>query len=192
MEMNYKKVFLQTLIGSLVLSALVASLMFMFSSFGEFEVKCIATTVIFGVMSLTGLLSAALFEKRKDLILGQVGIVLSLLTFVYTLLMIWVDMTTVTFLDTRMMFILGALAGGAAHASLMLLIEPRTSLVKLSLIGTLFAISLVTMLVVVMQVFDYSLFFQSDALFRALAVFVIFDALGTIITPVLQKVSTIE
>ncbi len=69
-----KQTLLRTLIGALILSALIGIYAFLFGDFGETEVKILLTTLTISYFSVTSLACAAAFEK-KNLPLTSVSLI---------------------------------------------------------------------------------------------------------------------
>ena len=64
-DMSLKRVLLQTVVGTLVLAALVGIYVFLFGDFGETEAKILGTTLTISAFSLTSLACAAAHEQRR-------------------------------------------------------------------------------------------------------------------------------
>ena len=181
-----KKIFLQTLIGSLCVSALIAIFIFLLGSFGEIEVRILLTTLTIGCYSLTGLCCAALGEKRPSSVLAPTGMLVSVIGFLVNTVTIWeiadIDDTWQT------VVILHILAVALAHAALMLHIQPRANHVRSSLAGTLVMIGIVAGMLIALVLAEGDI--NSEFYFRLIGVFAILDVLGTIVTPILHKMSS--
>ena len=186
---NFKKIFLITMIISLSISALIGVFVFLFGDFGETEFRLLMTTLTIGGYSLTGLCCSVLYEKRKLAPLALFGIVISVIGFIYTILLIW---EFIDFWDEdswKALIIFLVLAFSTAHSCLLLLIKSNKSLVNIALSATLIFISIVALMLIIMVLNEFDL---GEFSFRLLGVFAILDVLGTIITPILNKVYSLK
>jgi len=186
---NFKKIFLITMIISLSISALIGVFVFLFGNFGETEFRLLMTTLTIGGYSLTGLCCSVLYEKRKFAPLALFGIVISVIGFIYTILLIW---EFIDFWDEdswKALIIFLVLAFSTAHSCLLLLIKSNKSLVNIALSATLIFISIVALMLIIMVLNEFDL---GEFSFRLLGVFAILDVLGTIITPILNKVYSLK
>ena len=186
---NFKKIFLITMIISLSISALIGVFVFLFGNFGETEFRLLMTTLTIGGYSLTGLCCSVLYEKRKLAPLALFGIVISVIGFIYTILLIW---EFIDFWDEdswKALIIFLVLAFSTAHSCLLLLIKSNKSLVNIALSATLIFISIVALMLIIMVLNEFDL---GEFSFRLLGVFAILDVLGTIITPILNKVYSLK
>jgi hypothetical protein len=185
---NFKKTFLVTMIISLSISALIGIFIFLLGDFGETEFRLLMTTLAIGGYSLSGLCCSVLYEKRKFTPLALSGMVISIIGFLYTVLVIWeaIDLDD----SWKALIIFIVLAASTAHSCLLLLIESEKSLVNSALSATIIFISIVTLMfvIIVLNGFDD----VGEFYFRLLGVFAILDVLGTIVTPILNKVYSIR
>lgn len=193
---NFKKTFLIALIISLSISALIGIFIFILGDFGGTELKLLLTTLTIGGYSLTGLCCSVLYQRRRFVPLALFGIFVSVVGFVFTLLVIW-EGWQITGIDddfilqTLIIFIV--LAISTAHSSLLLLIHSDKSLVKSTLCLTIFSIFVVGIMIILYFVDFLNFVAKMDGVyFRILGVFAILDALGTIVTPILSKVYSIK
>lgn len=185
---NFKKTFLITMIVSLSISALIGIFVFLFGDFGETEEKLLLTTLTIGGYSLTGLCCSVLYEKRKFTTLALSGMVISIIGFLYTVLVIWeaIDLDD----SWKVLIIFIVLAASTAHASLLLLIKTEKSLVNSALLATIIFISIVAFMLIILVLNEFD--DVGEFYFRLLGVFAILDVLGTIVTPILNKVYSVQ
>jgi len=185
---NFKKTFLITMIVSLSISALIGIFVFLFGDFGETEFKLLMTTLTIGGYSLTGLCCSVLYEKRKFTSLALSGMVISIIGFLYTVLVIWeaIDLDD----SWKALIIFIVLAASTAHACLLLLIKTEKSLVNGALSATIIFISIVALMLIILVLNEFD--DVGEFYFRLLGVFAILDVLGTIVTPILNKVYSIQ
>ncbi len=187
---NFKKTFLITMIVSLSISALIGIIVFLFGDFGDTEFKLLMTTLTIGSYSLTGLCCSVLYEKRKFIPLSLFGMAVSIIGFLFTVLVIWETIDIENDFTWKALIIFIVLAGSTAHSCLLLLIKPEKSLVKGALSATLIFISIVALMIVILVLDKTGNI--GEFYFRLLGVFAILDVLGTIVTPILNKVYSIQ
>ena len=187
-DINFKKIFLVTMVISLVISALIGIIVFLLGEFGTTETKLLLTTLIIGIYSLTGLCSASLYEKMKFLPFALFGIVISVMGFFITLLTIWnaIGLKNIW----KMVIILIILAASSAHISLLLLIDSENVLVNGSLLSTFIAIMFVALMLIIAVLNNFE--DTGEFYFRIVGVFAILDVIGTIVTPILNKFYSIK
>ncbi|MBM3247454.1 hypothetical protein FJZ17_02865 [Candidatus Pacearchaeota archaeon] len=146
------------------------------------------TTLTIGGYSLTGLCCSVLYEKRKFTSLALSGMVISIIGFLYTVLVIWeaIDLDD----SWKALIIFIVLAASTAHACLLLLIKTEKSLVNGALSATIIFISIVALMLIILVLNEFD--DVGEFYFRLLGVFAILDVLGTIVTPILNKVYSIQ
>lgn len=86
---NIKRIFLRGFIGFLVLTALVAIVAVFSESFGETQIRILATTFTISIASICAMACAAFIERRGLVTLGVSGIICSALGGILLLLGIW-------------------------------------------------------------------------------------------------------
>ena len=183
-NLNFKKYFLRTLVIALSVSALIGIFIFLIGDFGETEFRLLLTTLTIGGYSLTGLCSAT-NQKKPDLkSFSLVGMLISIIGFVITLGAIWEIIDFNDIWKTMVVFIILSVA--IAHISLLLLISPKTESVRYSLIATVVFVSIVALMLIKSTMTEFE---ESEFYFRLLGVFSILDVLGTITTPILNKIT---
>ena len=186
-NLDFKKTFLISMIISLSISALIGIFVFLFGDFGYIEVRLLLATLTIGGYSLTGLCCSILYEKRKFTPLALSGIIISLIGFLFTVLVIWDAIDFEDFWRVLLIFII--LAVSTAHSCLLLLIKSKKSLVNGSLLATIVFIFIVALMLIIIVIDEFDV---GEFYFRLLGVFAILDVLGTIVTPILNKVYSIE
>lgn len=184
-QLGIRGILLVSLIASLSISALIAIFVFLFGDFGETEIKLILTTLTIGGYSLTGMCSSALYERRRYILLARAGIMVSAIAFLITIGAIW---EIIDFDDIwQLLAIFTVLAFSIAHSSLLLLAPSDKSLVNRSLAATITFIVIVALMLIYLVLADDN--DVGDFYFRWLGVFAVLDVLGTVVTPILKKVS---
>jgi len=178
-----RNIFLWTLMASLSISALLAIFVFIAGQFGAAEIRLLLTTLAVGVYSLTGLCSSSLYDRGRYQVVGAVGIIVSVAGFLFALGNIWqvINLTS----TWKALTILIIVPISIAHASLLLLIDTKSQLVRLALGITLGFISAVALLLIYAVFSDFEM--SVESFYRLLGVFGVLDVLGTITTPLLRK-----
>ncbi|MAF37056.1 hypothetical protein CL622_08135 [archaeon] len=189
-HITIKKMFLISLIISLSIGAILGIVIFLIGNFGEIQLNILLTTLTIGGFSLTGLCCATLLEKKRFSAFAIMGMIFSAWGFLFITSLIW-NIFNFSSLDTigKLFFISIILAFSSAHASLLLLIKSEKSIVNVFLIATLIFIFLVSLelIILVLSGFDVDLLW-----WRVLGIFAILDVLGTIVTPILLKVTDLH
>ena len=88
-KLNLKKFFLYSLIASIGISAFLGIVVIIFGNFGEFESKVLLTAVTITVTSILGLPCGAYLETGRGRALPLIGIVLSVISSVMWLIIVW-------------------------------------------------------------------------------------------------------
>ncbi|MFN8195923.1 MAG: CopG family transcriptional regulator [Nocardioidaceae bacterium] len=142
--------------------------------FGENEVRVLLTTVIVGVESVAALCYLSLAGHR----FAAVGVVGGLASVVATALALWLTWGDMASSDAwKSFWIFATIAGSLAQASLLLALVGRDR-VSPALGGTLLAIAVVAVMVVI-PIAQESGF--DDGYWRTLGVVAILDVLGTVV-----------
>ncbi len=181
-NLNYKKYFIVTLIVALSIGALIGIIIFLFGDFGEIEVQLLLTTLSFGGYSLTGLCSSIIYN-RKDLTAFSIyGMLISIIGFISTIMAIWeiFDFGNLW----KIIAILIILTVGTAHTSLLLQIKTNIEKVKLLMTVTISLISIICLMLIYSTINEFS---ENEFYYRMLGVIGILVVLGTILTPILNK-----
>jgi len=187
-DTKFKKIFLITMIFSLIISALIGISVFLFGKFGEIEMKLLLTTLTIGGFSLTGLCSSTLYYKNKYLFFSKTGMIMAVVGFIISTCTIWeiLNLTNIW----KWIIISIILSMSISHSSLLLLIQSRKTNVKFSLALTLLFISIVTIMLITLVLNGFDI--DSEIYFKSLGIFAILDILGTLITPILLKVTSMN
>ena len=180
--MNYKRLFLRILILALIASAGMGIAIFLFGSFDLLEFNLILTTLAVGGYSLTGLCCAAIHKKWR--LFSYIGMIVSVCALALAIFTIW----EFTYFDTWKALIISIiLSVGTSHISLLLLIEPKDITVKRVQEFTILFIIVVAIMLIASTLNEFS---DDEFYFRILGVFAILDVLGTITTPILNKMAS--
>ena len=153
--------------------------------FGENEVRVLLTTVIVGVESVAALCYLSLAGHR----FAAVGVVGGLASVVATALALWLTWGDMASSDAwKSFWIFATIAGSLAQASLLLALVGRDR-VSPALGGTLLAIAVVAVMVVI-PIAQESGF--DDGYWRTLGVVAILDVLGTVVLAATGELGAIE
>jgi hypothetical protein len=177
-----KRAFLKGLIVFLTLAAAIGIGILIFGSFSETEGKILATTGVLAMYSFLGLCCSMTSGKSYAVPLALSGITVTVIGAITMICATW-DVFSVIH-NIRWITVPLVLSGTAAHLSLMMLIEPVNETVTLIRRATLGAIGIVTLITLIMIYGETA----EEILVRALGVFAILDVLGTMATPVLNRV----
>ena len=184
-KVHLKKIFLISLIISLSISALAGIIIFLIGNFGEIEIRILLTTLTIGGFSLIGLGFSSLYESKKLPLFSISGLILTVLSFITAILEIWDISPFNTWKATLIFIILGA---SFLQASLILLAKSDKFIVDVSVLSTMFFISVVAILLIAYILVED----VGEIYFRILGAVAILDGLGTIVTPILVKVTKIS
>ncbi len=184
--MNLKRLFLYTLIGSVVVSALIGIGVILLGDFGEIEVRVLMTTLTVTVTSILGLANGAYYETGRGRRLGVVGVVVSIIAAVMTLLIIW------NVIDDNQMFMKIAVTAMILAISL-----SHLSLLSLARLDRRFEWSNMAARIVIGSLVGLILFIvwlepsgNSGLLPRIMGILAILTASITVVTPVFHKLSS--
>jgi hypothetical protein len=183
-NLDFKKYFLRTLVIALSVSALIGIFIFLIGDFGETEIRLLLTTLTIGGYSLTGLCSATNQKQPNLKSFSLLGMLISVIGFAVTIGAIWEIIDFNDIWKTMVVFIILSVA--IAHISLLLLITPKTANVRYSLIGTIVFVSIVALMLIKSTMTEFE---ESEFYFRLLGVFSILDILGTIATPIINRIT---
>lgn len=183
-----RKAFLNSLIVSVSLSALIGIAVILFGQFGEFEVRVLMTTLTVTATSILGLACGACYEAGRGRRLPLAGIVLSVISALALFLIIWnVLDDNETYIKTTMTLVIGAIV--ASHLSLL----------RLARLDGRFAWTYsfaVVCDVLLASIILYLMWFEpegeSDLVFRTIGVLSILIAAVTVVTPVFHRLSASE
>ncbi len=190
--MQLKRTFLLGVIGSLSLAALLGIWVFLFGgNFWDTEFKIIMTTLTAALFSLTSLGAAVVLERNRWRTAMIVTFVLSGLGLVLYLVTIWVEIWHYVDDDwvAKTMFWLAAWSVALPHMALLSL-APLKGFYLWVRRGALSNVLLLTVTITLFALFEGEP--DEDFWIRAVGVFGILAALGTITVPILAKVAGIE
>ena len=179
------RAFLYALIGSIGVSAFMATIVIVSIDFDWWQFKALASASTIVAASVCGLACGAYLSSARNRALPLMGIVLAVAAAAALLLIIWAELdddnhemlwkTTVT---------LCVSACTVAHLCLLSMAK-LTARFEWSLVGAYIVILLVAALVTIMIWFDI----RDEAMLRLLAAAAVLDAAITIVIPILHRLS---
>ncbi|MGS2739447.1 hypothetical protein [Sinomicrobium sp. M5D2P17] len=182
-HVNYKKLFLRLLIAALCISAAIGIFVFLAGDYGDTEIKILLTTLSLVGYSLSALCCSTIYERDSLKNFSFIGMVISGIGFLVTITAIWEFMDTEDIYKTVITFMILATAFG--HISLLLLIKPKNDTIKYLLMATVIFVCIVAVMLIYATAIDFDV---EEFYFRLLGVFTILDVLGTIATPIANKI----
>jgi len=186
-----KNSILKVLIFSLCASALVGILFILTGGFGSgfvIQLQILSTTsTVFG-FSIAGLCCSTLYEKEKYRTFSKIGMITCLFGCLLLIGIIWnfISVFSSGFV-WQLLFTSIVLSFSFAHLSLLLLINSQDNMVeKIKKITIILAIILNAMILnIIWSIFP----FYSEFYGRLIAVLSILVVLGTIVSPILNKIN---
>lgn len=186
--MNTRKIFLNTLIASVALSAAIGIVVILAGSFGEFEVRVLMTTLTVTATSILGLACGACYEAGRGRRLPLAGIVLSVVSALALFLIIWnVLDDNETYVKVTMTLMIFAIV--ASHLSLLRLARLDG---RFAWTYTFAVVCDVLLAAIVLYLMWLEPEGESDLVFRTMGVLSILIAAVTVVTPVFHRLSTGE
>ena len=185
-RIDLRRIFLITLIASVVTSSLIGIGVLLFGNFGLIEVRVLMTTMVITIVSVLGLACGAYIEIRGGRELPYAGILLSLIAGLMSFFIIW------NILDEDEVFIkifltVTLLATACSHLSLLALarLDRRFSWTRISAV-----ICVALLCAILLFILWFEPTGESDLIYRTLGVLGILLAAITVVTPVLHKLSS--
>lgn len=183
------RLFLGALIVSLVVCAGLGIGFILFESWGETQFKILSTASVLGIYSLMGLADSVILKKSNLRPFAYVAIATTIFTFLRATAMTWFsewfnlrDANTL-----KISISLWLISFSFAHISLLLTVVTKTRVVLFTQLATIVSVILVAGQVLYLIYTDACLS-NPEAFFKAMGVFGILDAVGTIVTPLLNRV----
>ncbi len=202
-----KRKFLISMIISFCLSALIGIVIFLIGDFDELQQRILVTTLNLGFFSLLGICCSALYEKNKNII-SIVGLIVTVFSFLYSTCLIWdvfENIRSVIYqveydeyalynnnnyiLDYKILVSLIMTSIVLAQASLLLLINNTKKFVNVIVKTTIFIAFVASSIIMFLIWSEMDI---DNYIYRLLGVFCILDVLGTIVSPILNKVCKAE
>jgi hypothetical protein len=171
------------LIASLSIAAVMAVVIVLTGDLGDTEARILLTTISAAAFSLTGMGASARFYRGSWTWVGAGGIAASAVAVVLAFVGIWVEPDSEAFFRTFAVAVILATALG--YASVLLLVRPLHRAVGIALLATLAVLAGVTVMLLTLAVFELD---YQDWYFRVLGALGILTVLGTLVTPLLNRV----
>ena len=185
-RIDLRRIFLISLIASVVTSAVIGIGVLLLGNFGMIEVRVLMTTMVITIVSVLGLACGAYIEVRGGKLLPYAGIGLSVVAGLMSAFIIWDildddELFIKTFLTTTL------LAAACSHLSLLSLarLDQRFSWTRISAV-----ISVILLCAILLFILWFEPTGESDLIYRILGVLGILLASITVVTPVLHKLSS--
>lgn len=184
-EMSFteiRRLSLQTFIGFLSLTALVAIVSVLSGDFGETQLKILGTTLTISAASICSMSCAAFIEKRRAREAGLAGIFLSVAAGILVIVGIWPEIPSDEY--WKMTASVSVLAAAFAHGFLLALprLTPGQSWIQPVTWCSIGLLSILSIVAVWGEI-------RSEGYYRFLAVVAILVGLETLVIPLLWKLS---
>jgi len=178
-----KKVLLRVLISTFIVAAVLGIGIIVFSIWNDFTEKVLATTIALFGYSIPGLCCAINFEKAKTKKFAQLGMVATFTCCVYMLIYFWCFSNVFEWDSIINKFIYTSLLVPEifGHISLMLLVDSKETSVNYWKYGTINMLGILGILGLL------SIFLEMDFDGQIVAPLIILAVLGSIVTPLLNK-----
>jgi hypothetical protein len=167
---------------SLVIAGLIGINAILGGGGGEIQAKILFSTLAFTVYSIIGLCCNAIVGTRYDMF-AKIGLLVTACALAYAIITTWAIPENLAFLQTRFSFLV--IAVGLAHASLMLLVDQKTTAIKLAVV-TAMAASVVVALILVSMIHGII----SGISFQLLGVASLIGIVSTLTAPLLSKAAS--
>ncbi len=186
-NLNLKKTFLNTLIGSIVVSALLGIWAILSGEFGEFQARILGTTLTVVGTSLLGLACGAFWEspRSSEMALKAIpaaGIILAFVAALMVLIMIWGKYDDIW----KAAAISGIFAFSLAQLSLLSMANLAKRFEWVLTVAFLVVLSLAAINSILIIVEPES---ESNFVMRLIGVLAVIDAAITVMIPILHRLS---
>lgn len=180
-----KKIVLKTLIFTFIISAVLGISIIFLDLWNDITGKILLSTIVIFGFSIPGLSCSTNYEKSKDKTFSIVGISTCFISCIYFLLLTWgfLEFDFFDYLNWRLILSSILLSSSFGHISLLLLIDSKEKIVNYFKKGT-------TILSVIMDILLMSMIFLNFEIeWKLLVIIAILIVLGTIVTPLLNKLN---
>lgn len=190
---GFRRTAIVFIVVSLSIAALFGIVTLLTGEFGELQGKILLTTLLLAGFSITALCHLAVVGRAQRIV-GFVGIAVSALAFVLGAVLIWRSWESwgdEWEAALKAFAVLSIAALSLAHANLLLLLGDRRNRgVRAGLAATLVLIALVAVLLSIPILTDGRIpGDEGDGYWRVFGVLAILDVLGTIVLPVVGRVT---
>lgn len=182
---SMKRTFLIVFAFSLTISALAGIAVLLFGTFGEMELRILATTAAFAGFSLTGLASGFWLGRGRFSGVAWGGVACSTVALVLTLWIVWADVHAWREEQFKAWAVATILAVATSHASLLLIPYGSNQIANGVIVSTLGIIGAISVILIgaILEWWDI----DNEGLVRSLAALAILATLGTILGPLLRR-----
>lgn len=180
-----KRIILKTLIITFVISAILGISIIFLDLWNEITGKILASTLIIFGFSIPGLSCSTYYDKRKEKTFSLIGMTTCFIGAIYLLLLAWGFLDYDILNDLSWRFVLSSilLSLSFGHMCLVLTIESNVKSVNYLKKGTLILSSLMDILLLLI------IFIEVELSWKLLSAIAILIVLGTIVTPLLNKLN---
>lgn len=180
-----KKIVLKTLIATFIVSAILGILIIFLDLWNDITGKILLSTVIIFSFSIPGLSCTANYEKVNDKTFSIVGISTCFISCIYLLSLVWGFLNFDFFDDLNWKFILSCIlmSSSFGHICLLLSINSDDKTVNYFKNGII-TLSIIMDVLLLLQIFT-----EMKLSWKFLSIIEILIVLGTIVTPLLNKLN---
>ena len=181
-----KKIILKTLIITFIISAILGILIILLDLWNDITDKIFFTTIsIFG-FSIPGLACSANYEKAENKFIPIVGMITCFASGIYFILLFWGAFNSDFFDQFKWKIILTCilLSASFGHICLLLLINSTKKIINYFKKSTI-ALSIIIDLLLLFMIFS-----ETELSWKLLLIIAILIVLGTIVTPLLNKLNS--
>jgi hypothetical protein len=178
-----KKIILKILIATLMMSAVLGILIIVLDLWNEITSNVLLTTATIFGFSIPGLCCSTIYEKENTKRFSVIGITICLLSCICFLLLIWEIIDFDFWNDMKVISSASLLSASFGHLSLLLRIDAKEQIVIIFKKATIILSAIMDILLLI------EICSEIDISWKLLAVLAILIVLGTIVTPILNKIS---
>lgn len=180
-----KKIILKTLIGTFITSAILGIFIIFFGLWNVLTGKILLSTAIIFGFSIPGLACAAIYEKEKYKLFSTIGMLTCFISCICFLLLAWEILRETLFFSWFWKFMCSGLLLSASfgHICLLLTIDSNDKMVNCFKFETI-GLSLFMDLLLLLQIF-----IRIEFGWKSLSIITILIVLGTIVTPLWNKLN---
>ena len=180
-QRNLRRPLLYTLVGSVILAALLGIVLVLRNQWGWFEIRVILTTIIIAIASVCGLACDLSRTPRGANRLVSVGLLLTIVAAVMIIVGMWFAINSESY--WKVAAISSVLAVATVHVCLL-------SIARLAArFGWVFMVTCQVVYGLAVMLSAMILEFNSEPMYRLVAIVAIADAALTIVIPILHRIS---
>lgn len=180
---TYKNYFLWSLIVGLSISSLIGIYIFLFNEFGKTETQLLLTTLAIGGFSLAGLCCSTIHNLDNFKLFSYIGMLNAITGFIICFCVVWEIFDLENIWKLMVVFII--LSVTFSHISLLLLVKPKSTIIKNILRTTIIFITINAFMLILITTAENEF---GELFYRLLGVFSIIGVVGTIVTQILNKI----